>query len=562
MLQSLPSPTKNSLHSLKMRTPRLLFVLWLATLILGCAEPQSTFPWKPIELTFNGEQYLENPYTDVNFYAQFINEHGDTLLRPGFWNGNKEWKIRFNPLGAIGSWSYTTYSEPVIDGLHGQQGQLKVVAPQLETYTKMIPLKMSPGKRSVIDHSGKSKFLVADTPWALPYRATTEQVKNYAQFRQNQGFNAALLMTLQPDTAAEGPNKRNTIKGFRRGFLDLYKGHINQMDPNYFKELDTLMSTLLNHDIMPIYQPLFHGFGWKGLGALGKTVEAKEYVRYCNYLLARYGAYPAIWLVGADSDGNDPGVADAGKHLEEWDAYRQPTGIHYNPFDTITPAWAIDFPEIGGGHFNKTHQSANWLDFQWCQTGHKGIHNYSKVAKMWHNHPLKGVANGEPTYEGATNGSLANGPWQTEEAWGQLLNGGTMGIFYGAVGLFQWKITADETGWKPWLNQPLNWEQALHLDGANYVGHFSKFFEGLNSSDMELIKSSNGKNSIAAQDGSFYFLSVDSNESYAIPKKYEKHDVLWFLPQEGSFQKAVKHENVIQNKNDFFKVLLVVLREK
>ena len=61
--------------------------------------------------------------------------------------------------------------------------------------------------------------------------------------------------------------------------------------------------------------------------AAGAAVPPVEYARYCRYLLARYGAAPAVWLVGADGSGSEPQVAAGGREIEEWDAH----GLHHRP---------------------------------------------------------------------------------------------------------------------------------------------------------------------------------------------------------------------------------------
>ena len=139
-------------------------------------------------------------------------------------------------------------------------------------------------------------------------------------------------------------------------------------------------------------QPVFFGFGWKGLDVAGPVVPPAEYARYCRYLVARYGAGPVVYLVGADGSGKEPQVPAGGEEIERWDCYGQPTGLHYRPHAD-----------------NAQCQDADWLDFQWCQTGHTGEHVAERVADMWRNTPAKGVANGEPTYEGTRSPDMARG---------------------------------------------------------------------------------------------------------------------------------------------------------
>lgn len=230
--------------------------------------------------------------------------------------------------------------------------------------------RMSPGGRSLVHADGAPALLVADTAWALPWRATEEQVRTYAADRSGKGFNAALVMTVQPDMGVTGPRDRTADEGFGVAFDDLPEGRLERLDPAYFRYLDRLVAILVEHGIAPVLQPVFHGFGWKGKGTAGRVVPPQDYARYCRYLVARYGARPAVYPVGADGAGTEPQIAAGGAEVEAWDAYRQPTGIHYRPHAV-----------------NRASQDADWLDFQWCQTGHTGEHGPERVADMWRNEP-------------------------------------------------------------------------------------------------------------------------------------------------------------------------------
>lgn len=71
-------------------------------------------------------------------------------------------------------------------------------------------------RRSDTVHAdGTSTLVVADTPWAMPWRARLADVEVYARRRAQQGFNAAPLMTLQPDLKAVDPGSRDTTSDSR-----------------------------------------------------------------------------------------------------------------------------------------------------------------------------------------------------------------------------------------------------------------------------------------------------------------------------------------------------------
>jgi hypothetical protein len=429
------------------------------------------YPWREVEQTLTAAREYPNPYTDVEVWVELAHSSGATICRPAFWDGGRMWRVRFASPLAEGHWLWRSFSSIEDAGLAGQSGQLVcAAAPRDGTRFEQRGFwRMSPGGRNLIHADGTPALLVADTTWALPWRATEEQCRVYAADRQAKGFNAALLMSVQPDMDARGPRDRTADEGFDVGFEDLPEGHITRLTPAYFQYLDRLTAILAAHEIVPVLQPVFMGFGWKGLRVAGPALPPAEYALYCRYLVARYGARPAIYLVGADGSGYESPVAAGGEEVERWDAYRQPTGIHYRPHAD-----------------NCAYQGAPWLDFQWCQTGHSGEHVPERVADIWRNAPAKGVANGEPTYENGIVFGRAAGWWQGHEAWSNLCAGGTMGVVYGGGSLWQWRLHPQEPGHAPYyLAKDAGWREALDFEGSRYVGLVGRILDGLPFADME-----------------------------------------------------------------------------
>jgi hypothetical protein len=431
-------------------------------------------PWRETEITLTAHQDDPNPYTNQTVWADFTHENGHTLRRPAFWDGAPDgqstWKLRF-AAPTTGRWTWRSDSSSPDAGLAGQSGELVCEADPTapNRFYRHGFWRMSPGGRNLVHADGRAALLAGDTAWALPWRATEEACRIYAADRQAKGFNAALLMTVQPDMHARGPRDRTADEGFDVGFEDLADGHLNQLNPAYFQTLDQLLAILVEHEIVPVLQPVFMGFGWKGLRVAGPVVPPAEYARYCRYLVARYGARPVIYLVGGDGSGYEAQVPAGGAEVEAWDAYGQPTGIHYRPHAD-----------------NRAFQDAAWLDFQWCQTGHSGEHMPERVMDMWHNQPVKAVANGEPTYENGGRPGKAAGWWQGHEAWGNLCAGGTMGVVYGAGSLWQWRLHADEPGHASFfLAEGAGWREALNFDGSTHVGLLARILDGLPFADME-----------------------------------------------------------------------------
>jgi hypothetical protein len=528
----------------KLTIPLLIFVLLNLSCETKTGSNVQAEQWQEVELVFSASETYQNPYTDVEFWVEFTGPNDEKLIRPGFWDQGQTWKVRFASPADAGNWQWTSHaSNPADKGLIGKTGRLAA-----KPYSGNNPLiahgllHMSPGKRNVVHADGSPFLMIGDTPWALPWRGTVESVTEYAENRQARGFNTALLMSLQPDREAVGPRNRTEDGGFDVAFEDLKDGHINQLNPEYFQYFDSLRNILIDHGIVPVFQPVFHGFGWKGKKVLGKNMDAAEYARFCRYLLARFGAKPAMWLVGADSDGVNVGVKEGGEEFEKWDAYQQPTGLHYSPFDAEKPAWWNN-PEEFVPHLNRVSQDQDWLDFQWCQTGHGGEHQLHKVALMYDNKPTKAVANAEPTYEGIRDSLNGAGWWQGHEAWLQFTSGGTMGVVYGAGGLWNWKLRADEPGWPDWANSKVSWKEAIQLPGAVYVGYLGKALKGLDITDIKKHPELAGGQLCLAKPGKLYIVYLPDGGEVAVENLPSTISVKWFDPQKGEF--VVKHTDQV-----------------
>lgn len=422
-----------------------------------------TTPWSPHEIVLTAEHDHREPYAGVEVWATFTHEAGRTVRRPAFWDGGATWRVRFASPGLTGPWTWESAASVDDAGLAGVTGTVDVAGEGEGVFGRHGFWRMSDEGRHLVHADGTPAFLAADTAWAFPWRATPEQAETYAADRAAKGFNAVLLMSVQPDSGARGPADRTADEGFAVAFEDLPDLTLRRLRPEYFAELDVLAATLARHGIVPVWQPVFQGFGWKGLRTAGAQVPPEDYARYCRYLVARYGASPAVWLVGADRFGDEPQVAAGGAEVHAWDDLAQPTGIHYAPFGS-----------------NRAQQDADWLDFQWCQTGHLGDHVPERVADMARNLPAKAVANGEPSYEGTRVEGFAGGWWQGHEAWSTFCAGATMGVVYGAGSLWQWQLRPDETGQSPYFSAPgAGWREALDFEGSRYPGVLARVLHGL-----------------------------------------------------------------------------------
>ncbi|GAA3569089.1 DUF4038 domain-containing protein [Microlunatus spumicola] len=421
--------------------------------------------WRETEIVFTGPD-LENPYVEVEAWVDLVHASGETLRRPVFWDGCTTYRVRFASTWDSGAWRWTVGTASAAHRLEPASGVLEATRPTTPSVHPALDRgfpRIAPGARAMTHPDGSPAFLVADTAWALPFRATLEDVATYAADRAAKHFTAVLLMTVQPDMGARGPRGRDVPGGFEVGFEDLPDGHLNQIVTAYWQHLDRASAILVDHGLTPVLVPVFHGFGWKGLGSAGPVICAEEYARFCRYLVARYGARPAVYLVGADGTGEEQGVEAGGEEIERWDAYGQPVGIHHRPHSRL-----------------EAHQDAPWLDFRSCQTGHDGDHVPDRLATMWMHRPVKAIMNGEPTYENSGRPGKATGWWQGHEAWSNVCAGGLLGVAYGAGSLWQWRLSPEEEGHpEVFLAEDAGWREALDFEGSRYVGLVGHILRGL-----------------------------------------------------------------------------------
>ena len=265
------------------------------------------------------------------------------------------WKVRFASPLLRGRWQWESFSAPRDAGLSGQHGDADASKRphRANRFERHGFWRIPPGERNLRHADGTPALLVADTAWALPWRATHAQCEVYAQHRQAQGFNAVLLMSVQPDRRARGPRSRTEHDGFDVGFEDLPDGHINQFNVAYFQyprsawPPSCATMRLSRSGIRSFTATAGKGWMWPGRSFRQSNMRAIAATWW--HATARS---LRIWLVAADGDGLAPGVDPGGWEIERWDAYQQPTGIHYAPHQD---PWA--------------YQDRAWLDFQWCQTG-------------------------------------------------------------------------------------------------------------------------------------------------------------------------------------------------
>ena len=169
--------------------------------------------WQQIEIAFQGPD-TSRPYLDVDGWVEFTHSSGEQLRRPMFFDGGTTWRVRFASTQADGNWAAMRRRTSRHTAGPPPASQPPKPGQPHPALTRGFP-RAAGSHRTFCYADGSPLFLVIDTAWALPWRATLDDVAVYAADRQAKGFNAVLMMSVQPDMNTRGPEGRNIDEGLR-----------------------------------------------------------------------------------------------------------------------------------------------------------------------------------------------------------------------------------------------------------------------------------------------------------------------------------------------------------
>lgn len=232
--------------------------------------------WGVFELSLTGPA-SENPYMDNTFEAKF-NNGSKTILVPGFYDGNGNYKIRFSP-DQQGRWTYVTQSN--LEELNDHDGAFQCVEPTAGNHG---PVKIT--NTFYLEYADGSPFYsVATTAyqWTSVKQSIQEQtIKTLAESPFNK-----IRMCVFPKSYIYGNDTEPWTYPFSR------KDSVNDFtQPNYefFQNFDKRVAQLLDMGIQAEVI-LFHPYDRWGYCEMGKEMNEK----YIRYMIARLSAYRNVW---------------------------------------------------------------------------------------------------------------------------------------------------------------------------------------------------------------------------------------------------------------------------
>ncbi len=410
------------------------------------------------EFIFESGKIYHDPFNEIDLDVVFRDASGKQQRVPAFWAGGQEWRVRYAAESA-GRYAFETIcSDTANADLHGRTGVLEV-AP----YAGANPLlqhgapRVSENRRHLEHADGTPFFWLADTWWMglskrLRWPADFERL---AADRVNKGFTVVQIVAgLYPDMPQFDPRGANEA-----GFP--WEPEYARINPTYFDMADLRMQHLVDHGLVPCIVGCWGYY----LPILGMA----RMKRHWRYLIARWGAHPAIWCLAGEgtmpyylSTDKDRDRATQKRGWTELAGYVRATDPYHHPI-TIHPSDSA----------RNTVEDPSVLDFDMLQTGHGDRASIPNTVKLVTGsraaNPPMPVLVGEVCYEGILEQSRQE--VQRFMFWACMLSGAA-GHTYGANGIWQVNTAQQPFGPSPhgrsWGDTP--WDVASELPGSRQLG--------------------------------------------------------------------------------------------
>ncbi len=429
----------------------------------------------PVEIELTAVQAVANS-DRLEVDGVFTAPDGRTLRVPAFWAGGNVWKLRYAS-AQTGRHRYRTEvaggSTPGLSEIAGTV-EVRPYGGANALY-RHGPVRVSDDRRHFEHADATPFFWLGDTWWiGLSRRLEWPHgFKTLAADRKQKGFTVIQIVGgLPPDMTPLDP--RGAGDGGQSWTDDF-----ESLRPEFYNAADVRIQHLVEAGLVPCIVA-----AWKDyLPVLGP----EKLKRHWRNLVARYAAYPVVWVVGGEINrtraqanflqGRAPAMPDdqAGYRAAWTDIARYLQQV--DPFDRVVGAHnqgdyqVVDDPSV--------------LDMYFLQTGHSALFSVSAQIEWFGE--LREAAHRAPLVLSEANyqGLFAEGSYwdqlQRHQFWTTMLDGGA-GHTYGSNGIWQVNQPGKPFGPSPhgnaWGNTP--WPQAMHQAASAQLGWGKAFLEESN----------------------------------------------------------------------------------
>ena len=408
------------------------------------------------EITLISDKTYDNPFIDVEIDAIVTQPDGSQQRVPGFWAGGNRWCFRYASCKPGQFTWLTECSDPKNPKLHGVEGKIKVVAATGDSpLYRHGPVKVVANRHYFEHADGTPFFWLGDTWWKnLCKRMTWAGFQELAADRKAKGFTVVQIVCgPYPDEGSFESRWEN------EGGKPYEARDFSVVNPEYFDYADRRLKHLIEAGIVPA---IVGGWGRKDCDGMA-VVGVGGLKRHWRNLVARYGAYPVVWILGgeiADSTkwGEGP-WGDVARYLRSIDPYQRPLTCHTYPGRRRESAGelVIDYDMLGGHHDGERAVTRKTLSIL--------ISAYSQTPSM-------PVLCGETAYEGHMQRNFQY--VQRHLFWMYMLSGAA-GHTYGAAGVWHASVEGDPGTTR--VYDLTTWREGMAYPGSTQLGLGKKLLE-------------------------------------------------------------------------------------
>ena len=408
-----------------------------------------------IEIKLRSSTPYANPFIDLEMNALVTPPDGKTLRIPMFWAGEDDWCFRYSS-DQTGKHVWRIESSDAASDLHHKEGEITVVP-----YTgdnplyRHGPLQITQDHRHFQHADGTSFFWLGDTWWkGLCSRLSWPEFKKLTADRQEKGFTVIQIVcgTYPDELGLLKPSWEN------EGGMPYLNVEFSVVNPEYFTYADRRIEHLIDAGITPA---IVGGWG-RAVGL--KAVGLPGYKRHFRNLIARYGAYPVIWILGGETDKSQGPWYEAAEYLADTDPYGRLITNH-------------------SSHLRHAFDENGLFDFDMDATGHASWKTANqaiqRAIKTLQSSPAKPYVSGESCYEQHMQENFAD--LQRYQFWGLMLSGAA-GHTYGAAGIWHMGTAEEHGNWGGWSHQPYDyttWQEGMELPGSKQLGLSKRLLQEL-----------------------------------------------------------------------------------
>jgi hypothetical protein len=436
--------------------------------VLAAGAPPSVQANGMVEWSVTAKKDYPDPCNDIELNFVVTTPDGQTLRVPAFWAGGQIWRGRYSS-ATIGIHQFrTACSDPTDAGLHGVEGQVKIMP-----YRGENPLFRHGGPRVAADrrhfaYADGTPFLWLGDTWWMGLCARLkwpDDFQTLAADRKQKGFNVIQIVAgLYPDMPAFDERGANEA-----GFP--WEQDYRRIRPAYFDAADRRIAYLVAQGLVPCVVGAW-GYHLPWLGA-------DKMKKHWRYIIARWGAWPVVWCAagegtmpfylsknpGAESELQKREWTDVIRFIHATDPFHRLVTIHppSRARDTVTDPRVLDFDMHQSGH------------------GAPAVRHAALALGAYRSEPIMPVMSGEARYEALEIGRRLDATDARQAFWAHLINSGCAGETYGANGIWQVNRRDQPYGPSPggnnWGTTP--WDDAMRLPGSSQLAAAKRLLESL-----------------------------------------------------------------------------------